>query len=261
MKPWRLLDTGMLPGALNMAIDQALLEMHAAGESPPTLRFYQWQPPAVSLGYFQKRHGLNLSACRDLGLDVVQRPTGGRAVLHLNDLTYSVIAGAGENIPLSLPAAYGLLCEALLAGFRLLGFEAAQGDEKTPSSSEDICFMHPAIGDIVFNGKKFIGSAQTWMGTSLLQHGSVVLKPQGQIWERISAPDTATRKMLHQKLEARTISLQEILGRIVEPDEVKAAIKTGMTQTLGAAFQAGELCPEEWVLARKIASRHQNILT
>ncbi|MCX5883914.1 MAG: hypothetical protein NTU74_19585 [Deltaproteobacteria bacterium] len=122
MKPWRLLDTGILPGALNMGIDQALLEMHAAGESPPTLRFYQWQPPAVSLGYFQKQHGLNLSACRDLGLDVVRRPTGGRAVLHVNDLTYSVIAGAGENIPLSLPAAYGLLCEALLAGFQLLGF-------------------------------------------------------------------------------------------------------------------------------------------
>ena len=258
MKPWRLLDTGILPGALNMGIDQALLEMHAAGESPPTLRFYQWQPPAVSLGYFQKQHGLNLSACRDLGLDVVQRPTGGRAVLHVNDLTYSVIAGAGE-LPLLLPAAYGLLCEALLAGFRLLGFEAAQGDEKKPSLPEDICFMHPAIGDIVFNGKKFIGSAQTWQGTSLLQHGSVILKPQGQIWEMISAPDAATRKTLHQKLEARTISLQEILDRIVEPDEVKAAIKTGMTLTLGAVFQAGELCPEEWVLAREIASRHQTI--
>ncbi|MBI5593744.1 MAG: lipoate--protein ligase family protein [Deltaproteobacteria bacterium] len=260
MKPWRLLDTGMLPGPLNMAIDQALFEMHAAGESLPTLRFYQWQPPAVSLGYFQKRHGLNLSACRDLGIDVVQRPTGGRAVLHVNDLTYSVIAGAGE-LPFSLPAAYGRLCEALLAGFRMLGFEAAQGDEKTPSLSENICFMHPSIGDIVFNGKKFIGSAQTWQGTSLLQHGSIVLRPQGQTWEMISAPDTATRKMLHQKLEARTISLQEILGRIVEPDEVKAAIKTGMTQTLGAAFQTGELCPEEWVLVRKIASRHQTILT
>jgi len=193
-------------------------------------------------------------------LTIVQRPTGGRAVLHVNDLTYSVIAGAGE-LPRSLPAAYGRLCEALLAGFRLLGFEATQGDEKSASSSEDICFMHPAIGDIVFNGKKFIGSAQTWMGTSLLQHGSLVLEPQGQIWERISASHTATRKTLHQKLATRTISLQEILGRIIETDAVKAAIKTGMTQTMGAAFQSGELCPDEWALARKIASRHQLILT
>ena len=131
MRTWRLLDTGALPASLNMAIDEALLQLHARGESPPTLRFYQWHPPAVSLGYFQKRHSIDPEACRGIGLDIVRRSTGGRAVLHKDDLTYSVIAGATEGIPVSLPASYRLLCEGLLAGFRLLGLEAELVAEDT----------------------------------------------------------------------------------------------------------------------------------
>ena len=161
-----------------MAIDRALLSSYAGGDAPPTLRFYRWAPPAVSLGYFQKNHGIDLAFCREQGIDVVRRPTGGRAVLHQNDLTYSVVAGTADGISCCLGAAYRLICDALLAGFRWLGVEAGRGDEATKSSQPDICFLRSAVGDLVYQGRKFVGSAQTWEGKSLLQHGSIILESQ-----------------------------------------------------------------------------------
>ena len=254
MNIWRLLDTGMLPASLNMAIDEALLQLHARGESPPTLRFYQWRPPAVSLGYFQRKHSIDTSACRRIGLDVVRRLTGGRAVLHRDDLTYSVVAGVREGMPVLLSSAYGMLSEGLLAGFRLLGFDAELGRENTRSPQDDVCFMRSAIGDIVWRGKKFVGSAQTWLGSSLLQHGSIVLEPQEETWAAILEPGAVSREWLRQKLGSRTVSLGEILGRKIEPGELKAAIAAGMAQVLGVDLQTGELRPEEWALAGEIAS-------
>lgn len=248
MSTWRLLDTGALPASLNMAIDEALLQLHARGESPPTLRFYQWSPAAVSLGYFQRKHSIDLAACRRRGLDVVRRPTGGRAVLHLNDLTYSIIAGARDGVPFSLAAAYRLLCEGLLSGFRLLGFEAELGCESTRSSQGDICFLRSAIGDIVFQGKKFLGNAQTWSGSSMLQHGSITLQPQRETWAMILTPDGISQEALCERLSGRTTSLEEIVGRSVDLNEVKTALREGMAQAMRRDFQAGELSAEEWAL-------------
>jgi len=157
MTKWRLLDTGAMTASLNMAIDEALLQLHVPGESQPTLRFYQWSPSAVSLGYFQKRHNIDISACRELGLDVVRRATGGRAVLHENDLTYSVVADSRQGIPSSLDAAYRLLCKGLLAGFSLLGLKTELGREEVGSAQEDICFVHASVADICLSGKKIRG--------------------------------------------------------------------------------------------------------
>ena len=164
MTTWRLLDTGALPASLNMAIDEALLKLHARGESPPTLRFYQWDPPAISLGALQRKLGFDVGACRRLGLDVVRRPTGGRAVLHQNDLTYSVVAGTREGVPVTLADAYRLLCRGLLEGFHLLGIEAELGQEKVRADQPDVCFLRSLMGDVAYHGRKFVGSAQTWSG-------------------------------------------------------------------------------------------------
>ncbi len=253
MKSWRLIDTGALPASLNMAIDQALVEMHARGKSPATLRFYQWSPPAISLGYFQKRHSIDPDACRRAGIDLVRRPTGGRAVLHLNDLTYSVVAGTEEGIPRSIQAAYELLCEGLLAGFRQLGFEAEFGREKKRSSQADICFMRTAIGDIVYRGKKFLGNAQTWSGSSMLQHGSIILAPQGEIWTTILRRNIPV-DALKDRINAATTSIEEILCRSIDLGEVKAALTQGMAKTLGVDFFRAELSSEELRLAGEIAS-------
>ncbi len=254
MKKWRLLDTGALPASLNMAIDQALLEMHAKGRSPATLRFYQWSPPAVSLGYFQKRHSIDLAACHKAGITLVRRPTGGRAVLHLDDLTYCIVAGTPEGIPHSVQAAYQLLCEGLLSGFRLLGFEAGFGREKKRAQQADICFMRTAMGDIVYQGRKFLGNAQTWSGSSMLQHGSIILAPQGATWATIIKSELS-RSALENKFNSLTTSLREILSRDIDLDDVKAALTEGIARTLHANFHLSDLSPEELQLAKEIASR------
>ena len=250
MTRWRLLDTGALPGALNMAVDEALLRLHEQGASTPTLRLYQWRPPAVSLGYFQRRHGLNLEMCRRLGLDIVRRPTGGRAVLHLYDLTYAVVAGAAEGLSASAEATYRLLCEGLLEGLRLLGVEAEMGRESSKPPQPEVCFLRASAADIVHRGSKFIGSAQTWRGSSLLQHGSIVLAPQTGALAAVFGAGVA-------ELEARLTSLSEILGRSVEAAEVGEAIRTGLGHVLRVAFEPGELTPEEWAVARQIAAQQE----
>ena len=215
MKTWRFLDTGASPGSLNMAIDQAILAMHARGESPPTLRIYQWSPPAISLGYFQRRHGIDLAACRRLGIDVVRRPTGGRAVLHFEDLTYAIVAGTTDGIPSSVTAAYRLICEGLLAAFRVLGFEAELGRQGAGSPRSDICFLTSTAGDMLHKGKKFVGSAQTWHGSSMLQHGSIVLEPHTR--DTGHAPTERAldlQQLVRTVMEQRMTSVSEILGRV-----------------------------------------------
>ena len=252
MNRWRLLDTGALPGRLNMAIDEALLRLHEQGASPPTLRLYQWEPPAVSLGYCQRRPGIDPAACRNLGLDVVRRLTGGRAVLHLHDLTYAVVAGVQEGMPSSPALVYDLLCEGLLAGLRLLGVKAEMGQEKIKPPQPEVCFLRSSAADIVYRGRKFIGSAQTWQGGSFLQHGSVVLETQTDALAAVFGTEVA-------ELEARLTSLSEILGRSAEAAEVGEAIRRGLAQRLGVVFDVGELSPEEWALARQIAAQEEGL--
>jgi lipoate-protein ligase A len=252
MNKWRLLDTGAKSASFNMSVDEALLQLYVPGESQPTLRFYSWDPPAVSLGYFQRHSAIDISACRELGLDVVRRTTGGRAVLHANDLTYSVVADSGQGIPSSFEAAYRLLCEGLLAGFRLLGFEGELGREEAASAQSDICFVHATVADIVYQGRKFVGSAQTWQGASLLQHGSIVLEPQEETWAAIVKTDL--REALRAQLKSRITSLHEILGREIDPGELKRVIMAGLTEILQVEFEIGELSTQEWALAIKIAS-------
>lgn len=258
MNCWRLLNTGALPADINMGIDLALLERHARGVSPPTLRFYQWDPPAVSLGYFQRGHSIDLSVCREMGWDVITRPTGGRAVLHEHDLTYSVIAGSAEGIPIVLSAAYELLRAGLIHGFSLLGIEAKSGGGNTQSHETDVCFMRFALGDLLHKGKKFVGSAQTLRGCSLLQHGSIVLEPQLESWVRLLNLKGRAAIEFRLRHESMASSLSEILGRRVEAEEVKAALISGLAAALGAEFQPGELTSDEWASAHEITARQAN---
>lgn len=257
MKTWRLLDTGALSPACNMAVDRALLALHANGKSPPTLRLYQWRPPAVSLGYFQKRHDLDLEACQRLGFEVVRRPTGGKAVLHLDDLTYAVIAGTAEGMPSAVTAAYHLIAQGLLHAFGVLGIEAKMGRPRGNSQQTDICFLRCARGAIVYRHKKLVGNAQTWHASSLLQHGSIIVRPQVEAWLSLVQAEGESPAELRDRLAARLTSVQEILGRTPKIAEIKEAVRQGMARVLGVELQPGELSAEEWTLARDLANQEE----
>ena len=251
MNSWRLVRSGSMEPRLNMALDDAIFQAHAGGNAPPTLRFYGWSPPAVSLGYFQDPADIDVSECRRMGMEVVRRVTGGRAVLHLDDLTYSVVAGAGQGIPGSAKAAYRRIGEALLSGLSLIGIEADVSGRMAPAGPGAICFLHSVGGDVAFRGKKLVGSAQAWQGNSLLQHGSVLLAPRTDPWKWILRSGEDPEEVLRD----RTTSIEEILGRPVSSEEMTEALARGFATTLDIVLEPGRVTEEEWAVARALASK------
>src|SRR2546425_560792 len=172
---WRLLVEAPAGGAWNMAVDEVLLDGVAGGATPPTLRFYQWTPPCLSLGYFQPIDVVDFDACRALRVEVVRRATGGRAILHDRELTYSVA------LPLSVLRhdggvllSYYRLSLALQDGLWRLGVPATLAPESAasgPSVHGPVCFDRPSAHEILLKGRKLAGSAQMRRGGGLLQHG------------------------------------------------------------------------------------------
>jgi lipoate-protein ligase A len=195
-----------------------------------------------------------------MGLDVVRRLTGGRAVLHLGDLTYAVIAGTVDGLPRSVVAVYERITEGLLAAFRLLGINAEVGSESAGSPQSEVCFLNRTVGAILHHGRKFIGSAQTWYGSSMLQHGSIILEPYAELLASLYACNGVPLARIKEVLDDRMISLREILGRMSEPGEVGEVIKEGMAKVLGVDFEEGELSREEWALVRKIADQETSVV-
>src|SRR2546421_12562590 len=170
---WRLLLDPPAEGAWNMAVDEVLLDGIAAGSAPPTLRFYTWTPACLSLGYFQPFSVVNVEGCRALGIDIVRRPTGGRAILHDRELTYSValpasVLGHDGGV---LPSYYRLSL-ALQDGLRRLDVPATLAPESAGSSAAHgpVCFDRPSAHEILLDGRKLVGSAQMRRGGGPPQH-------------------------------------------------------------------------------------------
>ncbi|TAF06264.1 MAG: lipoate--protein ligase family protein [Nostocales cyanobacterium] len=188
-----------------MAVDKWLLEQHESGKHPPTLRFYTWSPPAISLGYHQKQYPeywQNLTWHSDK-LDVVRRPSGGRAVLHQGDLTYAVMTSeiAGSRIQV-----YAKICEFLIQGWRSLGVELNYGQAGRGYIHNPNCFGTATGADLILaNGSKLIGSAQLRKGEAILQHGSIILHPDADLFKQVFGKDAFTPVQLPENLNQQTI--------------------------------------------------------
>jgi lipoate-protein ligase A len=251
---WRLIvDDAPRSGAANMALDQALAEACAAGESLPTLRFYRWHPPAVSLGRYQRMEEVDTEAIAALGYELVRRPTGGRAILHTDELTYSVVAPADEaRVRGSVMEAYLRISEALLAGLLELGLaaEKAAGNVRAGPDVSAACFETPSAYEITAGGRKLMGSAQSRRAGYVLQHGSLPLT--GDIGRLVDvlrlSPEAAAA--LRADLAARAGTLAQALdvpdtAPEVEFDTVAAALQRGFARTLNLSFKPGQPAPAE----------------
>ena len=175
---WRLIMSGLADGPSNMAVDEAITEAVAAGENPPSLRFYGWQPACLSLGYRQPWTVVDTERCVAAGWDVVRRPTGGRAILHVDELTYSVIAPAGDpRVKGGILESYRRLSEALADGLIMLGLASAEAppDPGTTLPAGLVCFDGPSNYEISHKGRKLVGSAQVRKKNVVLQHGTLPL--------------------------------------------------------------------------------------
>jgi lipoyl(octanoyl) transferase len=248
---WRLLVTEPLDGATNMALDEALLRSRLAGEAPPTVRFFGWAPPAVSLGYGQPLDGLDLAACRRLGLRLVRRPTGGSAILHEEpsfELTYSVVARGGDFPGAEdLLETYRVLGGGLAAGLARLGVAA----EVVPLSRErgptapSFCFARTGSYEIAVGGRKLVGSAQRRQAGGFLQHGSLLLDADRA---RLRAVFPGVADPL-----AGITTVAAALGRRPAFGEVADALAAGLAGAL-APLRPGGLSPAEIALAGRLVA-------
>lgn len=246
---WRLIiDDEPRSGAANMAMDQALAEFAASGDSPPTLRFYRWHPPAVSLGRHQPITDIDANVVQTLGYEIVRRPTGGRAILHTDELTYAVTAAADEpRVSGSLMDAYLRLSNALLNGLQRVGLNAdkAGGDVRAGPNVSAACFEVPSAYEITAYGRKLIGSAQSRRAGYVLQHGSLPLFGDiGRLIDVLALPDDE-RARLRQELMARATTLSEAMG--VSADDpsldfkhVAKAIIQGFSELLNLDFKPAQ---------------------
>ncbi|HMN30335.1 MAG TPA: biotin/lipoate A/B protein ligase family protein [Caldilineaceae bacterium] len=265
---WRLIvEDEARTGAANMAIDQAMAIACAAGESPPPLRFYRWQPPAVSLGRHQALAEIDLAAAAERGYDVVRRSTGGRAILHTDELTYAVAAPADEpRVRGGVMDAYLRLSNALLAGLQELGLAAdkAAGTVRTGRDVSAACFEVPSAYEITAGGRKLIGSAQSRRSRYVLQHGSLPLV--GDITRLIDllVLPADERETLRQQLAARAGTLAQALGvaedaAIIQFQPVARALAQGFATTLNLHFKPGSLSAYELrEAARLIREQYAN---
>ncbi len=259
---FRLVDTGRMSGVMNMALDEAILVHVAQAKSPPTVRFYAWQRPTLSLGYFQ-RYDRDVAEdnVRAKGFDLVRRMTGGRAVLHDRELTYSVILpGNHEWAQASVVESYHYMSRALRDGFRNLGVQAemvtlAQEDKgKYPQADSAACFDSPSAYELVVGGKKIAGSAQVRAHGGLLQHGALLLDLDvDDLFAVLRFPTEERKARAQSEFLERAVSVKHLTGRDVKWDEATSAFARGFQSGVGIRFVRQPILEEEWELARRLA--------
>jgi lipoate-protein ligase A len=249
--PFRLLVTEPLDGALNMALDEALLLGRVAGTAPPTLRFFAWQPATISLGYGQALdHRIDVPAAAALGIGLVRRPTGGSAILHEGpalELTYSVTARAGDFEGAGdLLETYRWIGAALAAGINRVGapVEMVPVQPSDPTAMPAFCFARTGSYELEVGGLKVVGSAQRRQGAGFLQHGAVMLG---------AAPDRLRRVFPAEgdPLAGMT-TLEAVLGRRPSFEETMTALTEGFRAVHGLEVTAGGLAAEELDLAESL---------
>jgi lipoate-protein ligase A len=233
---WVIEEAFDLPGAYHMARDESLArERIADANLPNVLRLYSWQPFAVSIGFQQQLESVDLDACRRADVDVVRRPTGGRAVLHASELTYAAIIRIEPNQ--GIYAVHNSIVESLLASMEGLGPEyrtmalTGRSDDrnfqqvyKTGSLTNVACFASTARHEVTYRGKKVIGSAQRRFGDAVLQHGSILLSADHLKLPEFLALSEEQRSAMASLLRRETATLSDVFGRPITPEEAAASI-------------------------------------
>jgi lipoate-protein ligase A len=260
---WRLLVDGETDGATNMAVDEAIHTAVVEGLSPPTLRFYAWSPPCLSLGRNQPLADVDTAACRAAGVDVVRRATGGRAILHTDELTYSVtLLQSDPRATGDVKEGYRRLSEGLLAGLRNLGAEVVQARRQAKQLPDltAVCFETPSDYEITAGGRKLVGSAQWRARGGVLQHGTLPLCGDlARIVDYLSFSD-AQRVAQRHAVRARAATLEGALGRSVSFAAAARALAEGCAQALDLNLIPGDLTPYEHDLAIELRrSRYANM--
>lgn len=250
MTTWRLIHTPFKTGAWNMAADEAILEHIHRGESMPTLRLYSWNPPCLSLGHAQSFNDVDVQRLEERGWQVVRRLTGGRAILHTDELTYSVTGGADEPaLAGGVLESYNRLAQALMHAVHSLGLPVEMKEHEnaqTGNTLNPVCFEVPSTYEITVQGRKLIGSAQARKKEGVLQHGSLPLTGDlTRICQALVFADESARARAAKRLLERAATVESVLGREVSWEAAAQAFVEGFEARLGIRFERGEMSASE----------------
>jgi lipoate-protein ligase A len=226
-----------------MALDEAILEAVRKHRAPPTLRFYAWDPPCLSLGYAQAGSDADRAAIEREGWDLVRRPTGGKAILHTDELTYSISAPVDHPLFANgVLSSYKRISVALMAGLEAMGIEPElhMADPPAPGSNP-ACFQNPGAFEITVEGKKLVGSAQLRRAGAVLQHGSLPLKGElGRICLALRYANQHEREQAMGEVGRHAITVESVLGEPVPWEETARHLTAGFESTLQARFSRQE---------------------
>ena len=247
---WRLIQSVPADGATNMAVDEAILRAVAAGHVPPTLRLYAWEPACLSLGRAQSVADVDVQALQAAGFGLVRRPTGGKAILHIDELTYSVVAPETEpRVAGGIVESYRRLSTGLVCGLERLGVTDLVADQRAGNRRPEgpVCFEVPSDYEITAGARKLVGSAQMRAQSVVLQHGTVPLYGDiTRICPLLAARPDPTR------VRARATTVGEMMGRLVTWDEVTEAVVAGFARALNLCLEPGRLTSEERTWAEEL---------
>lgn len=235
---WRYLKTEDKTAYANMAIDRAVLVANSECKVSPTVRFFTWNPPAISIGYFQSLEDeVNLEMCKNIGVDYVRRITGGGAVYHESELTYSiVIPESHPQVPKNIMESYGRICGAVIKGLKNLGINS----------------NYIPVNDIIADGKKISGNAQTRKLKTVLQHGTILTDVDvNKMFLLLKVPDEKIKDKLIADVKQRVTSIKHILGDDINFNETAKAMKAGFEEEFNVDLVEGQLTSYEKELAKR----------
>lgn len=255
MEKWYYINSGKCSPAFNMALDECLLNWQSEKTMLPTIRFYEWEVPTLTVGYFQRvAKDIDLEEVKRKELGFVRRQTGGRGVLHDKELTYSVIVSEEHpSMPKTVTEAYRVISQGLLEGFKALGLEAYYAVPKTEADRENlknprsgVCFDAPSWYEIVVEGRKIAGSAQTRQKGVILQHGSIPLEIDlDELYDLFLFPNEKVKARMKSMFSSKAVAINDLTNRTFTIQQLVEAFETGFAKGLNVELVPYELTEEQ----------------
>lgn len=265
---WNFINTGSKNPYYNMAMDEALLNFVSRGEIDPVIRFYTWNPATLSIGYFQRlQKEIDIDKVKEKGYGLVRRQTGGRGVLHDKELTYSVIVPESHpNMPSTVTEAYKIISQGLLEGFKNLGFEtyfaiprSKEERDKLKQPRSSVCFDAPSWYELVVEGRKIAGSAQTRQKGVILQHGSILQDIDiDDLFDMFIFKNERLKTKMKENFVQKAVAINDISNQHITLNEMENAFKSGFKKGLNIDFKPLELTEKQKEEVQELEEKYRS---
>ncbi|HCY6663694.1 TPA: lipoate--protein ligase family protein [Staphylococcus aureus] len=265
---WNFINTGSKDPYYNMAMDEALLNFVSRGEIDPVIRFYTWNPATLSIGYFQRlQKEIDIDKVKEKGVGLVRRQTGGRGVLHDKELTYSVIVPESHpNMPSTVTEAYRVISQGLLEGFKNLGFDTYFAVPKTPEERQklkqprsSVCFDAPSWYELVVEGRKIAGSAQTRQKGVILQHGSILQDIDiDELFDMFIYKNERLKLKMKEAFVEKAVAINDISDEHITISQMEEAFEKGFKKGLNIELKPLELTEVQLAEVEELTEKYRS---